>query len=135
MSEKSRIFYFDCVIYVTQLSYKHRTVDDLALSVCRSVSVVRQLRIHVWLFWHLIIYVYVSPAFSLVAHWNKDFKPDLYPETEEARRLAAKKYGLQPEEYKPYPDDGQCNTNNSHFVVFNWQFSILFLLLLFDIGN
>lgn len=37
--------------------------------------------------------------------WNKDFKPAPYPETEEERRAAAKKYGLLPEEYKPYPPD------------------------------
>lgn len=33
--------------------------------------------------------------------------PAPYPETEEERRAAAKKYGLLPEEYKPYPADGK----------------------------
>lgn len=37
--------------------------------------------------------------------WNKDFKPGPFPQTEEERRAAAKKYGLLPEEYKPYPED------------------------------
>lgn len=40
--------------------------------------------------------------------WNKDFKPGPYPKTEEERAAAAKKYGLQRHEYKPYPDDGKC---------------------------
>lgn len=39
--------------------------------------------------------------------WNKDFKPAKFPETEEERAAAAKKYNLLPEEYKPYADDGQ----------------------------
>lgn len=38
--------------------------------------------------------------------WNKDFKPAQFPETEEQRAAAAKKYNVLPEEYKPYPDDG-----------------------------
>ncbi|XP_059471338.1 NADH dehydrogenase [ubiquinone] 1 beta subcomplex subunit 8, mitochondrial [Neocloeon triangulifer] len=38
--------------------------------------------------------------------WNKDFAPGPYPKTEEERRAAAKKYGLHPDEYQPYPDDG-----------------------------
>ncbi|XP_050084138.1 NADH dehydrogenase [ubiquinone] 1 beta subcomplex subunit 8, mitochondrial [Anopheles aquasalis] len=38
--------------------------------------------------------------------WNKDFKPGKFPETEKERELAAKKYGLAPAEYQPYPDDG-----------------------------
>ncbi|CAF0708659.1 unnamed protein product [Brachionus calyciflorus] len=36
----------------------------------------------------------------------KDFKPGPYPETEAERRAAAKKYGLKPEDYQPYPNDG-----------------------------
>jgi NADH dehydrogenase (ubiquinone) 1 beta subcomplex subunit 8 len=40
------------------------------------------------------------------SHWNKDFKPGKYPETEAERVAAAKKYNLLPEEYKPYADDG-----------------------------
>uniref|UniRef100_U5EVZ6 Putative mitochondrial electron transport n=1 Tax=Corethrella appendiculata TaxID=1370023 RepID=U5EVZ6_9DIPT len=39
-------------------------------------------------------------------HWNKDFKPAPYPKTEREREEAAKKYGLHPSEYEPYPDDG-----------------------------
>lgn len=42
--------------------------------------------------------------------WNKDWKPGPYPETEEERKAAAKKYGLLPEDYKPYPDDGPLIT-------------------------
>ncbi|XP_023017233.2 NADH:ubiquinone oxidoreductase subunit ASHI [Leptinotarsa decemlineata] len=40
-------------------------------------------------------------------HWNKDYKPGPYPKTEAERLAAAKKYNLLPEEYEPYPDDGQ----------------------------
>lgn len=39
--------------------------------------------------------------------WNKDFAPGPLPKTEEERRAAAKKYGLLPEEYRTYPDDGK----------------------------
>jgi len=39
-------------------------------------------------------------------HFNRDFMPGPYPKTEEERRAAAKKYGMLPEEYEPYPDDG-----------------------------
>lgn len=35
-----------------------------------------------------------------------DWKPGPYPKTKEEREAAAKKYGLLPEEYEPYPDDG-----------------------------
>lgn len=38
----------------------------------------------------------------LGAVWEKDFLPGPYPKTEEERRAAAKKYGMQPEDYKPY---------------------------------
>ncbi|XP_042209567.1 NADH dehydrogenase [ubiquinone] 1 beta subcomplex subunit 8, mitochondrial-like [Homarus americanus] len=39
-------------------------------------------------------------------NWNKDWKPSPFPVTPEERAAAARKYGLRPEEYKPYPDDG-----------------------------
>lgn len=42
----------------------------------------------------------------ITSDWNKDYKQGPYPQTEEERVAAAKKYNLQPEEYKPYPDDG-----------------------------
>lgn len=32
--------------------------------------------------------------------------PAPYPKTAEERAKSAKKYGLTPEEYEPYPDDG-----------------------------
>lgn len=38
--------------------------------------------------------------------WNKDWKPGPYPKTEAERLAAAKKYGLLPQDYEPYPDDG-----------------------------
>jgi len=41
-----------------------------------------------------------------MAYWNKDWKPGPYPKTPEERTAAAKKYGLRPEDYEPYPDDG-----------------------------
>lgn len=40
-------------------------------------------------------------------HWMKDFKPGPYPKTDVERKKAAAKYGLHPNEYEPYPDDGQ----------------------------
>ncbi|CAG9858460.1 unnamed protein product [Phyllotreta striolata] len=39
-------------------------------------------------------------------HWNKDYKPGPYPQTEEERKKAAAKYGLTPKEYDVYADDG-----------------------------
>ncbi|XP_064083369.1 NADH dehydrogenase [ubiquinone] 1 beta subcomplex subunit 8, mitochondrial-like [Macrobrachium nipponense] len=39
-------------------------------------------------------------------NWNKDWKPGPYPVTPEEREAAARKYGLRPDEYEPYPDDG-----------------------------
>ncbi|XP_063244201.1 NADH dehydrogenase [ubiquinone] 1 beta subcomplex subunit 8, mitochondrial [Bacillus rossius redtenbacheri] len=48
-----------------------------------------------------------SPVYQVFRnHWNKDWKPGPYPVTKEEREAAAKKYGLLPEEYEPYPDDG-----------------------------
>lgn len=41
-----------------------------------------------------------------VSLWNDDWKPGPYPTTPEARAAAAKKYGLIPEDYEAYPDDG-----------------------------
>lgn len=35
-------------------------------------------------------------------YFEKDFLPGPYPKTEEERRAAAKKYGMQPEDYEPY---------------------------------
>lgn len=43
---------------------------------------------------------------SIEIYSIQDFKPGPYPKTEEERRKAAEKYGLSPEEYEPYPDDG-----------------------------
>ena len=50
-----------------------------------------------------IVYKF-SPAFS--DGWNKDFKPGPYPKTQAEREAAAKKYGMHPSDYEPYPDDG-----------------------------
>lgn len=43
---------------------------------------------------------------SLSAGFTKDYKPGPYPKTEEERKAAAKKYGMLPEDYEPYPDNG-----------------------------
>jgi hypothetical protein len=43
-----------------------------------------------------------SQNYFIGAVWEKDFLPGPYPKTEEERRAAAKKYGMQPEDYKPY---------------------------------
>lgn len=48
-----------------------------------------------------ITYVYIQPL-----DWNKDWKPGPYPKTDAERIAAAKKYGLLPQDYEPYPDDG-----------------------------
>ena len=39
------------------------------------------------------------------SYWNKDWMPGPYPKTAEERAAAAKKYGMQPEDYEPYPAD------------------------------
>ncbi|KAE9543180.1 hypothetical protein AGLY_003091 [Aphis glycines] len=48
--------------------------------------------------------IYSVSSRSVVSH--EPWKPGPYPKTEEERLAAAKKYGLLPEEYAPYPDDG-----------------------------
>lgn len=53
----------------------------------------------------LIFFFSILPHFSI--DWNKDFKPGPLPTTEEERRAAAKKYGLLPEEYRTYENDGK----------------------------
>lgn len=50
-------------------------------------------------------------SLNFISDWNYLFKPGPYPDTEEKRLAAAKKYGLLPEEYKPYPDDGKSVTH------------------------
>jgi len=45
-------------------------------------------------------------ARAYAAYWNKDWRPGPVPKTETQRRAAAKKYGLIPEDYETYPDDG-----------------------------
>lgn len=39
-------------------------------------------------------------------HWNKDYVPGAFPMNQEQRDAAAKKYGIHPDEYKPFPNDG-----------------------------
>ena len=38
--------------------------------------------------------------------WNYIWQPGPYPVTKEAREAAARKYGMIPEDYEPFPDDG-----------------------------
>ena len=40
-----------------------------------------------------------------ILDWNKDWKPGDYPTTQEERDAAAKKYGLIPADYEPYPEE------------------------------
>lgn len=40
-----------------------------------------------------------------VTDWNYQFQPGPWPKTAEERARAAKKYGMTPEEYQPYPED------------------------------
>eukprot|EP00088_Acartia_fossae_P012375 TRINITY_DN16378_c0_g1_i1.p1 TRINITY_DN16378_c0_g1~~TRINITY_DN16378_c0_g1_i1.p1 ORF type:complete len:195 (+),score=46.77 TRINITY_DN16378_c0_g1_i1:30-587(+) len=44
--------------------------------------------------------------------WNYLWKPGPYPENEDQRLAAAKKYGLIPEDYKPYPKDSDRMTGD-----------------------
>ncbi|XP_047101362.1 NADH dehydrogenase [ubiquinone] 1 beta subcomplex subunit 8, mitochondrial [Schistocerca piceifrons] len=49
----------------------------------------------------------ILPTYQVVRkYWNKDWKPGPYPQTQKEREEAAKKYGLRPDQYEPYPDDG-----------------------------
>lgn len=41
-----------------------------------------------------------------ILDWNKDWKPGPYPKTDAERIAAARKYGLLPQDYQPYEDDG-----------------------------
>ena len=50
--------------------------------------------------------VYKFFLFCFSIDWNKDWKPGPYPKTDAERIAAAKKYGLLPQDYEPYPDDG-----------------------------
>lgn len=47
--------------------------------------------------------IYSISSRNVVSH--EPWKPGPYPKTEKERLAAAKKYGLLPEEYEPYPDD------------------------------
>ncbi|VDO08565.1 unnamed protein product [Rodentolepis nana] len=42
------------------------------------------------------------------ACWHADWKPKPYPTTPAQRAAAAKKYGLLPEDYEPYEDNGNA---------------------------
>ncbi|KAL7290736.1 hypothetical protein TKK_0015488 [Trichogramma kaykai] len=42
---------------------------------------------------------------SFKGHWNKDWMPNQYPESEEERKRSAKNYNLHESEYTPYKDD------------------------------
>ena len=55
---------------------------------------------------HRAYYIYSQFLFAYFIDWNKDWRPGPYPETKEAREAAAKKYGLRPEDYEPFPNDG-----------------------------
>jgi NADH dehydrogenase (ubiquinone) 1 beta subcomplex subunit 8 len=48
----------------------------------------------------------ISTTAARSGHFAKDFKPGPYPNTEQERIAAAKKYGMLPEDYKPMTDDG-----------------------------
>lgn len=47
-----------------------------------------------------------ASVLCLLLDWYKDYKPAPIPLTEEQRKLAAEKYGLNQREYDVYPDDG-----------------------------
>ncbi|CAL8096004.1 unnamed protein product [Orchesella dallaii] len=48
-----------------------------------------------------------TTSVNSAGYWNKDWRPtDDPPANEEARRAAAKKYGMIPEDYETYANDG-----------------------------
>ncbi|CAN7993501.1 unnamed protein product [Ixodes pacificus] len=47
----------------------------------------------------------LAAATRTAHYWNKDWKPGPYPQTPEERAAAAKKYGMLPEDYEPFPDN------------------------------
>lgn len=67
----------------------------------------------------------------LFSDWNKDFKPGPFPQTEEERRAAAKKYGLLPEDYKTYREDGKYSIANVLFQMNILLKSVWFFLFFF----
>lgn len=54
----------------------------------------------------------ISTSTRLAAYFEKDFLPGPYPKTEEERLKAAKKYGMQPEDYKPFESYDQWGTGD-----------------------
>ncbi|XP_014678072.1 PREDICTED: NADH dehydrogenase [ubiquinone] 1 beta subcomplex subunit 8, mitochondrial-like [Priapulus caudatus] len=67
-------------------------------------------------------------------YWNKDWKPGPYPKTAEEREAAAKKYGMRPEDYDVYPDDGmgygdypkiEAVSGESRNPYYNWDYPYL----------
>ncbi|PAA77055.1 hypothetical protein BOX15_Mlig019503g2 [Macrostomum lignano] len=61
------------------------------------------------LFKHKILRL-VSPTVVArsASYWDHDWQPGPYPRTKEERDRAAKRYGLLPEDYEPFPDDGNA---------------------------
>jgi len=60
-----------------------------------------------------------NPAMLLSAsrqasYWVEDDMPKPYPKTQKERLEAAKRYGLLPHEYEPYPDDGMGKGDYPH---------------------
>ncbi|VDD75838.1 unnamed protein product [Mesocestoides corti] len=53
------------------------------------------------------------------ACWHIDWKPKPFPTTPAQREAAAKRYGLLPEDYKPYDDDGTAPGDYPNLEHFN----------------
>lgn len=54
----------------------------------------------------------VSRGMASPAPWNYLWKPAPFPENDDARKAAAKKYGLILEDYNPYPHNGEHLTGD-----------------------
>lgn len=90
-----------------RLKYIHRSISSTAIkgAVCKY-------NIDFLLLIILICLPTFNKTFLVLKRINliidnlDDYKPGPYPKTKEEREAAAKKYGLHPSEYEPYPDDG-----------------------------
>ncbi|CAG0916651.1 unnamed protein product [Notodromas monacha] len=77
------------------VAVKRPEAGEMALARLSSVKLLCQLRPLVG-------------AVRNAGHWNYEWQPGPYPKTPEERLAAAKKYNLEPEDYKPYPEGDRC---------------------------
>lgn len=60
------------------------------------------------------LFTYNVIIFVSASYWVEDDMPKPYPKTQKERLEAAKRYGLLPHEYEPYPDDGMGKGDYPH---------------------